>query len=89
MYALECHHIRQQLADTTTELSTCRSQLTDQQRQHDDLIAERDETIRQLNSDSQLLQQRVNIASRHSLTRHLNDLHHRWLVVVVVRVSDL
>ena len=70
MYVLECHHIQQQLTHSTTELSACRSQLTDQHKQHDDLIAAREETIRQLNGDSQLLQQRVNIASRPSLTRH-------------------
>jgi len=77
MYILECRHIQKQLADTTTELSACRTQLTDQRKQHDDLLAERDETIRQLNKDSQLLQQRVNIASRLSLTRRLTDSHPR------------
>ena len=66
--ALECHHTQQQLADTATELSACRSQLTelmDQQKHYDDLIAARDETIRQLDSDSRVLQQRVNTASPH------------------------
>jgi len=68
----ECHQMEQKLADTTTELSacqclllTCQSDLTDRQKHYDDLIAARDETIQQLHSDSQLLQQRVNITSPH------------------------
>jgi len=66
VYALECRRVQEQLADMSTELSACHSQLselTDQQRRYDNLIATRDETIHQLSSDLHLLQQRVNIAS--------------------------
>jgi len=67
--ALECHHTEQQLADTSAELwacrgqlSTCQSDLSDQHKRYDDLIAARDETIHQLHNDSQQLQQQVNTA---------------------------
>jgi len=68
----ECHRLQHQLADTTAELSECRSQLstcqldlTDRQNHYDGLITARDETISQLHTDSDVLQQRVTIASLH------------------------